>query len=211
MKHILSTLGLTCFLALPSVLAAQVAANPQSPYTDNHGEVGVYADYFRFNPSGVNINFVGAGGRVAFNVHPNIALEAEMNYDFARNYTTTSSSGNSGTVTSTFTTTSLRPLTGLFGPKFQFGRSSAFRAFVTGKVGFINFTTSNPNNVTGTQFNNAVSSVGGSGTHVALYPGGGIEGFWGPIGLRLDAGDEVYLNNGTWNNLRVALGPTLRF
>ena len=211
MKHILTTLGLTFFLALPPMLVAQVAANPQSPYTDNHGEVGAFADYFRYTPPGANINFVGVGGRVGFNVHPNIALEAEMSYDFARNYTTTSTSGNSGTVTSTFTTTSLRPLTGLFGPKFQFGRSSPFRAFVTGKVGFINWTNSNPNNVTGTQFSNSVSSVGGAGTHLALYPGGGIEGFWGPIGLRLDAGDEIYLDNGTYNNLRVTLGPTIRF
>lgn len=41
--------------------------------------------------------------------------------------------------------------------------------------------------------------------------GGGIEGFFGPIGLRVDVGDELYLNNGTYNNLRVTFGPTLRF
>jgi hypothetical protein len=108
-------------------------------------------------------------------------------------------------------TTSLRPITGLFGPKLQFGTSGPVRAFVTGKLGFIDFSTSNPNNVTGSQFSNSVSGVGGAGTHLAFYPGGGVEGFFGPVGLRLEAGDEIYLNNGTYNNLRVTVGPTIRF
>jgi hypothetical protein len=190
---------------------SQPIGNPPSAYNYDHGEVGAYADYFRFKPSGTAVNFLGVGGRVAFNVHPNVALEAEMNYDFAQDYTSSSSSGNAVGASTVLTTTSLRPLTGLFGPKFQFGTSSAFRAFLTGKVGFINFTTTNANNVSGSGASSAVSSVGGPGTFLALYPGGGIEGFWGPFGLRLDAGDEIYLNNGTWNNLRVAFGPTFRF
>ena len=65
--------------------------------------------------------------------------------------------------------------------------------------------------VSGTTFTNSVNGVGGPGTHVAFYPGGGIEGFIGPIGLRLEVGDEVYLNNGTFNNLRVTFGPHIRF
>jgi hypothetical protein len=210
MNRIFTIVGLTLSLALPSMLAAQVY-NPPSAHTYDHGEIGAFADYFRFNPSGNPVNFVGAGGRVAFNVHPNIALEAEMNYDFAQNYTSTSTSGNSSTTTTTFTTTSLRPLTGLFGPKFQVGTSSAFRAFVTGKLGFINFSSSNPNNVSGSSVSSSISSVGGSGTHLAFYPGGGLEGFWGPFGFRADVGDEIYLNNGTYNNLRVTFGPTFRF
>jgi hypothetical protein len=106
----------------------------------------------------------------------------------------------------------VRPVTVLFGPKLQFGTSGDFRAFVTGKLGFIDFTTSSPNNVTGTQFSNAISGVGGSGTHLAFYPGGGFEGFMGPLGLRLEGGDEIYLTSaGTYNNLRVTVGPTIRF
>jgi hypothetical protein len=210
MKRIFTIVGLTFSLALPSILAAQVA-NPPSAHDYDHGEVGAFADYLHYNPSGADINFVGVGGRVALNVHPNIALEAEMNYDFARNYTTTYTSSNSSTTTTTFTTTSLRPLTGLFGPKFQVGTSSAVRAFVTGKVGFINFSSSNPNNVSTGSVNNSISSVGGSGTHLAFYPGGGLEAFLGPIGLRAEVGDEIYLNNGTYNNLRVTFGPTFRF
>ena len=32
-----------------------------------------------------------------------------------------------------------------------------------------------------------------------------------PFGLRLAAGDEIYLNNGAYNNLRLTLGPTTGF
>jgi hypothetical protein len=177
----------------------------------NHAEVGVYADYFRFSPGRSTSNFVGAGGRVAFNVQPNLALEGELNYDFARNFTTTVTTGSGSSTTTTFVKTGVRPITGLFGPKVQFGTSGPIRAFVTGKLGFLDFSTTNPNNVTGSQFASAVAGVGGSGTHLAFYPGGGLEGFAGPIGLRLEAGDEIYLNNGTYNNLRVTLGPTFRF
>ena len=33
----------------------------------------------------------------------------------------------------------------------------------------------------------------------------------GPLGIRLDVGDEIYGSNGAHNNLRVTFGPTLRF
>ncbi len=178
----------------------------QSSFTENHAEVGVFADYMRFSPTDPVINFVGVGGRLGVNVHPNIQLEGEINYDFERNHTTFFDNG----VGTSFVRTNVRPLTGLFGPKFQAGTSGPIRFFVTGKMGFINFSTdSGPAN--GTSFANAVNGVGGDGTHVAFYPGAGVEGFLGPIGLRLDVGDEIYLNNGVYNNLRVTFGPTIRF
>lgn len=205
MKHIAVIVGLGFFMSLPSWVAAQ-DTHPDS-HTLNHGELGVYADYLRFAPFKNSDNYVGVGGRVAFNMNTNVALEAEMNYDFARNYTSTSNNG----ATTTFVTTSVRPLSGFFGPKFQFGTSQPFRAFVDGKIGFIDFSTNNSGVVSGGTFAGAVSNVGNGGTHLAFFPGGGIEGFIGPIGLRLDVGDEIYLNNGTHNNLRATFGPTLRF
>lgn len=211
MKHIYTLAAVCVSLVLPSWLNAQMAPESHSPYTLNHAEVGVFADYFRFAPSNAATNFVGIGGRVGFNVNPYIALEGTMNYDFARNYTTTYSSGTGASATTTFVKSSVRPLTGLFGPKFQIGTGSAFRLFATGKIGFINFTTNNSGVVSGSTFTGAVSSVPNSGTHLALYPGGGFETFAGPIGLRAEAGDEIYLNNGTYNNLRVAVGPVFRF
>lgn len=197
MKRIAVLIGLGLCLALPSLMAAQ----------EDHGEVGVFADYLRFAPASSVTNFVGVGGRVGFNVHPNIALEAEMNYDFKRNFTSTSNNG----ITTNFVTTGVRPLTGLFGPKFQAGTTGPVRVFLTGKVGFINFSETNSGVVSGTTFSNSVSGVGGPGTHIAVYPGVGIEGFIGPVGLRAEVGDEIYFNNGTYNNLRVTFGPHIRF
>jgi len=215
MQRTVSLLGLSLSLALPAALTAQVAqptpGTQSSPYTLNHVEVGVYADYLNFSPSHYSANYVGVGGRVGINVHPNLALEGEMNYDFARNFTTTYTTGSGGGATTTFVKTSVRPLTGLFGPKLQFGTSGPFRAFVTGKIGFINFDTNTSGVVNGDTFTSAVDGVGGGGTHVAFYPGGGVEMFGGPIGFRAEVGDEIYLNNGTYNNLRVTAGPTLRF
>jgi hypothetical protein len=172
----------------------------------DHASVGIFADYLNFSPTNPNINFVGFGGRAAFNVSHHVQIEGEMNYDFQRSFTTNCVGNCVPGVT--FVTTKFRPLTGLFGPKFE--TPGPFKFFVTGKVGFVNFTTTTAAVTPGT-VGNAISGVGGSGTHFALYPGAGVEGFWGPFGLRLDVGDEVFLNNGTFNNLRVTFGPQLRF
>jgi len=200
MKRLIGLAILSALIAAPSWLMAQ-----ETPGYYDHGSVGIFADYLRFAPtSSSTTNFVGIGGRAGFNLSHNAVIEGEMNYDFSRNFTTTCHN----CFTTTFVTTSVRPLTGLFGPKFQ--TSGSFKFFVTGKVGFINFQTTT-HGVTPGVFFNAVSGVGGAGTHFAVYPGGGFEGFWGPFGLRLEAGDEVYFNNGTFNNLRVTFGPQLRF
>jgi hypothetical protein len=197
MKQIIISLAvvISC-LAAPSLVMAQG--------TYNHAEVGVFADYLHFDQSNPASNFVGVGGRVAFNLSSFTQLEAEMNYDFERNYTTTTSTGG----TTTFVRSRLRPITALFGPKFDLTRG-ALRLFVTGKVGLINFSTSNAS------VSNGVTNIGNNivngTTRFAAYPGAGIEGFWGPIGLRLDVGDEIYVNNGTYNNLRVTFGPQFRF
>ena len=180
-----------------------VAAQGSSDW--NHAEVGVFADYFRLSRTTPDINFVGLGGRAAFNVHPNVQLEAEMAYDFKRNFTSTFSNG----VNTQLVNTSSRPLTALFGPKFQAGTSGPFRAFVTGKLGFVNFSTSNQNASAG--FTSALGGVTDGNTQFAVYPGAGIEGFWGPFGLRLDVGDVIYFDNGAQNNLRVTFGPQIRF
>jgi hypothetical protein len=94
----------------------------------DHVEVGVFADYFRLSDATPVRNFVGVGGRAAFNVHRDVQLEAEMAYDFKRNYTTTYTDG----VTTTFVDSRLRTLHGLFGPKFQTG-SGPFRVLSRAK------------------------------------------------------------------------------
>ncbi len=201
MKRLVVLAVISMCLAIPRWVAAQ------SSYTENHVEVGAFADYLRFDATNPTINFVGVGGRLCVNVNPHVQLEGEINYDFKRNFTSTFDNG----VTTSFVTTRLRPLTGLFGPKFQAGSSGPVRVFVTGKIGFINFSEDNTGTVTGSGFSNAINGVGNAATHVAFYPGAGIEGFLGPVGLRLDVGDEIYLNNGAYNNLRVTFGPHFRF
>lgn len=210
------TCGLALSIGVPTFLTAQTA-DTNNHRTLNHGEVGVYGDLFRVSPSGgTATNYLGLGARVGFNVGTYAALEAEMNYDFEQNYTNIRVSGGSGTGTgsgsSTTYTAGVRPITALFGPKFQFGSSGPFRAFVEGKAGFIDFTTScNAPAGSTTCFSNSLAGFGGSSTHFAAFPGGGIEFFGGPFGLRIEAGDEVWINNGAYNNLRVTFSPTLRF
>ena len=198
MKRIALLLALALSLAVPGVLFAQ---------TENHVEFGAFADYYRFDQSNT-INFVGAGGRIAFYANPWTSLEAEMAYDFSRNVTTT----GSNTLNTSFTTTGLRPLHALFGPKFQFG-SGAFDVFATGKLGFVHFNTTGNRNVgaVGSSFSNSVAGIVDGDTRFALYPGVGVEGFWGPFGLRADVGDEVYFLNGAHHNLRITFGPHFRF
>lgn len=202
MKRILWIGVIGLLTAAPSLLAAQEGGGDY-----DHASVGIFADYFRFSPNSASTtNFIGFGARAAFNTSHHVALEGEMNYDFERNFTTVCSNCVGGSTS--FTTTRLRPLTGLFGPKFE--TPGPFKFFVTGKVGFVNFTTTSAAVTPGT-VGNSISSVGGGGTHFAAYPGAGIEGFWGPFGLRAEVGDEIYLNNGTFNNLRVTFGPQFRF
>jgi hypothetical protein len=167
------------------------------------GEVGVFAEYFRYSYAPTPENFFGLGGRAAFNVSQSVQIEGEMAYDFQRNYTSTY--GN--TVTSTTVTSHLRTLHGFFGPKFQTG-GGPVRFFVTGKVGFDNFSYTAAGAPTG--FSNSVGLNSGT-TAFALYPAAGIEAFAGPIGVRVEAGDDVFFINGAHNNLRVSLGPQLRF
>lgn len=195
--------------------------NQKSPHTWNHGEIGVYGDLFRVAPSGASAtNYLGLGGRVSVNTGAHLALEGEMSYDFEQNYTSININGSgnggngsgSGSGSSTTYTASVRPISGLFGPKLQFGTSGPFRAFVEAKAGFIDFTTScNAPAGSSSCFSSSLNNFGGSSTHFAAFPGGGVEAFFGPVGIRVDAGDELYMNNGTYNNLRVTFGPTIRF
>jgi len=199
MKRILWTVVMGMLVAAPTWLAAQEGGG-----TYDHASVGIFADYFRFTPGSYTTNFVGFGARAGFNVSHHVELEGEMNYDFERNYTTVCNNCAS----TSFTTTRLRPLTALFGPKFE--TPGPFKFFVTGKVGFVNFSTSGAAVTPGT-VGNAITGSGGGSTHFAAYPGAGIEGFWGPFGLRAEVGDEIYLNNGAYNNLRITFGPQFRF
>jgi hypothetical protein len=199
MKRCAITGLLMICLAVPSLMAQSRAATG-----NDHVEVGIFVDYFNLSRTSPHINFVGLGGRAAFNVRDNVQIEAEMAYDFKRDFTTTFSNG----VSTELVSTRLRTLHALFGPKFETSGGRA-RLFATFKAGLLNFSTSNQNATSG--FQSALSDITTGNTAAAIYPGLGLEGFAGPFGLRLDAGDEIYFKNGTHNNLRITFGPTLRF
>jgi len=171
---------------------------------EDHIQVGVFADYFNLSRTSPHINFVGVGGRAGFNVRSNVQIEAEMAYDFKRNFTTTFSDG----VTTQFVSTNLRTLHALFGPKFETS-GGPVRFFGTFKAGLINFSVSDQN--AGAGFKSAIDDVTTGNTSAAILPGVGLEGFLGPFGLRADVGDEIYFKNGSHNNIRVTFGPTIRF
>lgn len=194
MKRFLGSAIIMLFFALPALVA--------QTHSD-HAEVGVFADYFRFTDATPAQNFLGLGARAAFNVHPYVQLEGEMAYDFKRSYAQTFTNG----VSTELVTTHFRTLHGFFGPKFQTG-SGPFRFFVTGKVGFENFSITNDNATNG--FTNTVGLTTGT-TRFAVYPGGGIEAFGGPFGVRAEIGDDIYFLNGVHNNMRVSFGPQFRF
>jgi hypothetical protein len=191
MKRILPFLFLT-FVAMAPAAVAQ-----------DHVNVGAYGDFFRLNDA--NVNFGGLGGRVGVNVNPYVQLEGEMSYDFAQEFGEAFSNGASVTVVNS----NVRVLHGLFGPKFQTDKGPV-RFFVTAKGGFVNFMFDQRPPGFST-FTDSVSNLRANNVDGVFYPGVGGEAFLGPIGFRLDVGDEIYFQNGAHNNLRASFGPTIRF
>ncbi len=186
---------------------------------EEHGEVGVFADYTRFHNLN-NQNFWGAGGILGFNLGKYVQLEGTMAYNFERNFVT-STSTTLGT-TSSFQNTKFRILNGFFGPKFQTG-IGPIKAFVAIKPGFENFGITNNGVATG--FVNSVNNVPSGDTHFALFPSGGVEFFLTHgFGFRAEAGDTMYwqssaksninagtLPSGVQHNLTVRFGPQFRW
>ena len=184
------------------VAVAAVIFTPVARAQD-HAEVGAFVDYFRLHQTGSN--FVGVGGRAAVNIVPYVQLEAEMAYDFNRAFTETF---NNGTGTVTTQSSNLKVLHGLFGPKIQ--TKGPVRVFVTAKGGFTDFRF-DPRAASFSNFVSSVDSLRNDNLDGTLYAGGGVEGFLGPIGLRLDVGDEIIFVNGAQHNWKVTFGPQIRF
>jgi hypothetical protein len=199
------TMGGLLFAVVPTVRAQD---------KENHVEIGIFGDYFRLGETrGPSLagtgatSFGGVGARLSINVSRRWQIEPEMNYDFAESFSE-GFTGPSGTVVG-FSTSRLRILHGMIGPKFQTG-GGAFRAFVTVKGGGDDFMFSSAP-VTFSTFASSVSGLRTNNVVGVVYPGGGIEAYLGPIGLRIDVGDEIYFQSGAHNNLRVTFGPSIRF
>jgi len=195
-------------IAIIIVLALGACLAPAA-FAQNHGEVGAFADYLRLSP--IDTNHLGVGGRVSVNVHPMVQLEAEMSYDFARSFNESFTLGGTGTGTGTsgISRTNIRILQGLFGPKFQTG-GQAIRLFGTLKGGGVSFRLDN-RPATFATFTSSVKGLRDDNVNGVFYPGGGVEFYAGPIGIRAEVGDIMYFHDGPHNNLRVNIGPSIRF
>jgi len=187
-----------------AIMLLAIAALISAPtlFAQDHGELGVFGDMFRASASSTNL--YGLGGRISLNVHPNVALEVDGAYDFAQSNTQNVTGINGNT---TVFRSDLRATHGLLGPKFQLGTKSGVRAFLFAKGGFLRFGVT-PGPVTFGAFPTRLENTDLNGV---FYPGGGIEFFLGPIGIRTDAGDEIYFDRGAQNNLKITVGPTIRF
>jgi hypothetical protein len=173
----------------------------------DHVQVGAYGDYFRISQTGTKM--AGLGGRAAFRVFSHVMLEAEMSYDFEQAFTEGFTDSSTSPPAVTFQPSNLRVLHGLIGPKLVAGHG-AIRPFLTVKGGFIHFGL-DPRAVTTATVISSVDNLRSNNVSGTLYPGAGLEGHLGPVGLRLEAGDEIYFAGGTHHNPRLAFGPFIRF
>lgn len=169
-------------------------------------EAGIFLDSLSVSETGTN-NF-GLGARFGYRIYRNVMLEGELAYDYGLNFNEAYRNITNGNITA-IESTSIGVTHGLIGPTLQPAHGH-FRPFATVKAGFDDFRLS-PSLL---PYSNVVSSVFGlrtSNLNAAFYPAGGAEVSLGPLGLRLEGGDEIYFNRGAHNNLRITFGPILRF
>jgi opacity protein-like surface antigen len=202
----LATLSWMALCLLVLAQAGQAQKTPPPPgSTENkkdHGNIGAFFNYTRLQDQ--SLNLFGVGGRIGFRVVNPVMLEAEMAYDFERTQTQAITVGS---VTNTVRT-NVRLLHALFGPKVQ--TKGPMHLFLLGKVGIVNFGVGGP--VTAGAINNQIGTIVNGDTNLAVYPGAGIEFNIKSISFRAEAGDEViFLRGNTTNNVRVAIGPQIRF
>jgi hypothetical protein len=169
-------------------------------------EIGIFIDYLSISQTSTN-NF-GLGGRFGYRIHPVVMMEGELAYDYGINFDEAYRNITNGNLTA-IERTSIGVTHGLFGPKLQPG-GGGFRPFVTLKAGFVDFRLS-PSLLPYSDVASTVLGLRTSNLNAAIYPAAGVEGALGPVGLRLEAGDEIYFNGGAHNNLRITFGPILRF
>lgn len=169
-------------------------------------EAGIFLDYLGISQTSTS-NF-GLGARFGYRVHRDVLLEGEFAYDYGINFDEAYRNIVNGSIAA-IERTSIGVTQGLIGPKLQ-PSGGGFRPYVTLKAGFVDFRLS-PSLLPYSDVASAVFGLRTSNLNAAIYPAGGLEATLGPVGLRLEAGDEIYFNRGAHNNLRITFGPILRF
>ena len=189
-----------------AVVAVIVLLMSSLAYGQKRVEAGVLLDYTSISQT--DTPNVGFGARLGVRAHRHLMLEGEFAYDYGVNFKELYVDVSNGDVKAV-AQTSIGVTSGLFGPMLQPAHGH-LRPFVTLKGGFMDFRLSGSL----LPYSGIVSSVLGlrtSSLNPALYPGGGFQATLGPVGLRLEAGDAMYFNHGTHNNLRITFGPVVRF
>jgi hypothetical protein len=189
-------------LILPLLLLAGWLGAPRA--SAQHVELGIFGDYTRLSQT--KTNMLGVGARLGFNVVHPVLFEAQMAYDFDQAFTEGFTSSTGGTISTA--NSNVKVLKGLFGPKLQVGGPVKF--FVTAKGGFIHFSF-NPNPATGTGAISTIQNLRLNNVDAMFYPGAGLMASIGPVGLRVDVGDDMYFANGAHNNFVVQFGPVIHF
>ncbi|HEV2399127.1 MAG TPA: hypothetical protein VGS27_19430 [Candidatus Sulfotelmatobacter sp.] len=175
-------------------------------FAQSRMEAGIFLDSLSISQT--STDDIGLGARFGYRVHSHVMLEGELAYDYGLNFDEAFRNVANGDIVA-IEHTSIGVTQGLFGPMIQPAHGH-FRPFATLKAGFVDFRLS----TSLLPYSNVVSSVFGlrtSNLNAALYPAGGVEASLGPVGLRLEFGDEVYFNRGAHNNLRITFGPIVRF
>jgi len=191
---------------LALIVILQSLLGTGSLFAQQRVEIGIFLDSLSISQTSTN-NF-GLGARFGYRVHRNIMLEGELAYDYGLNFDEAYRNVINGDITA-IERTSVGVTHGLFGPMLQ--RSEGhFHPFATLKAGFIDFRLS-PGLLPYSSVISSIFPLRTSNLNAALYPAAGIEATLGPVGLRLEAGDEIYFNQGAHNNLRITFGPVLRF
>jgi hypothetical protein len=188
------------------VIALLLCGSSSWLFAQKRVEAGMFLDYLSISQT--NTNNFGVGGRLGYRIHRNVMMEGELAYDYGINFDEAYRNVTNGDITAIGRTT-IGVTHGLFGPTLQPAKGG-LRPFATLKAGFVDFRLS-PSLLPFSDVTSTVLGIRTSSLNVAIYPGVGVEASLGPVGLRLELGDEIYFNSGGHNNLRITFGPILRF
>jgi hypothetical protein len=191
---------------VPIVIAIVLCGSSPRLLAQERVEIGIFLDYLGISQT--NTNNLGVGGRFSYRIHRKVMIEGELAYDYGINFHEAYRNITNGDITA-IERTSIGVTHGLFGPTLQPDKGR-FRPFITLKGGFMDFRLS-PSLLPLSTVESTLLGLRTSSLNVAMYPGAGVEASLGPVGLRLELGDDIYFNSGAHNNLRVTFGPILRF
>ena len=207
-SHVLTVRGVHAMWSkfAPIVIAIMLCGSSPRLLAQERVEIGIFLDYLGISQT--NTNNLGVGGRFGYRLHRKVMIEGELAYDYGINFHEAYRNITNGDMTA-IERTSIGVTHGLFGPTLQPDKGR-FRPFITLKGGFMDFRLS-PSLLPLSTVESTLLGLRTSSLNVAMYPGAGVEASLGPVGLRLELGDDIYFNSGAHNNLRVTFGPILRF